>query len=891
MIKLQPQRLEHASIVDPVASTTGVTESVVRAMPAVSLDQFRSMSAEWYWAQDATLRFTFLSPGAREKLALFPPHAVGATFDELGWVWLDEATRTAYLAATGNQGDFVDLLIYDPVGARHVSLSGSPVLDAAGELLGYRGVARDVTAHHSAQARNERLRDLYAAMTQANEAIIHSKQPENLFAAVCCIALAYGHFSYVRMLLIDPRSGRIQAAASAGQDPQLCPAESAMTHGATAQALRTGHDVVSNDTLGDTLDFDEREALLLSGVRAHGVFLLRRNGKLAGALELCAPQPNCFDEELIGLLERLAANISFALENFSREEARVAAELALRESENRFRDFADAAGEFVWETDTDGRFTYVSSGVQDFWEYTDQELIGRKPLDLAPPEEAQRVLAWLSENARADGSYRDLEYQVLTRSGQVRWILAHAVGVFDAQGQLVGQRGTCRNITDRKEAHVRMSYLATRDALTELPNRVLFNDRLHQGLVAARRSNEGLAVMFIDLDRFKIINDTLGHQIGDLLLKEVAVRMLACIRKGDTLARLGGDEFVALLEGLQHAEDAAQVAEKIVRTLSRPYEIGGHTLRASCSIGIAGFPDDAADARSLMQNADTAMYHAKERGRNNYQFFSNEMNARALERLKLENELRHALQRQQFVLHYQPRADMRSGRLVGVEALLRWRHPDFGLLAPPAFVSVAEESGLMESIGHWVIQEACRQAKRWQDEGFPRLKVAVNISARELARSRRLVRSIFRILTLTGLDPSCLTLEMSESLLLDNAGENIPVLRRLGERGVRIAVDDFGAGRSSLVLLRQLPVEALKIDGSLIDRVGDIGADLSMVRAITAMAHSLGLVVSAENVESQPQFDALAGVDCDEYQGNLLSEALPEEALRAAFLDPLKRAT
>lgn len=891
MITLPPLRVEDPPVVDAEVGPDAAVDHIVRAMPAVSLDQFRPMSSEWYWAQDAGLRFTFLSPGAREKLPLFPPHAIGANFDELGWTWHDAQTRDAYLAATAQASDFAELLIYDPVGARHVSLSGTPVLDVTGALLGYRGVARDVTAHHSAQSRNERLRDLYAAMTQANEAIIHSKQPENLYAAVCCIALAYGHFGFVRMLLIDSRTGTVNAAASAGQDPQVFPIESAMTHGATAQALRTGHDLVSNDTLGDALDYDEREALLLGGVRAHGVFLLRRNGKLAGALELCAPQPGCFDEELIGLLERLAANISFALENFSREEARVAAEIALRESENRFRDFADAAGEFVWETDAAGRFTYVSSGVQDFSEYTDQELIGRKPLDLAPPEEAQRVQAWLADNARPDGSYRDLEYQVLTRSGQIRWILAHAVGVFDGQGQLIGQRGTCRNITDRKEAHVRMSYLATRDALTELPNRVLFTDRLHQGLVAARRSSQGVAVMFIDLDRFKIINDTLGHQIGDLLLKEVATRMQACIRKGDTLARLGGDEFVALLEGLQHAEDAAQVAEKIVRAIARPYDIGGHTLRTSCSIGIAGFPDDASDARSLMQNADTAMYHAKERGRNNYQFFSNEMNARALERLRLENELRHALQRHQFVLHYQPRADMRSGRLVGVEALLRWRHPDLGLLSPQSFVSVAEESGLMESIGHWVIQEACRQTKRWQDEGYPRVKVAVNISARELAKSRRLVRSIFRILTQTGLDPSCLTLEMSESLLLDNAGEDIPVLRRLGERGVRIAVDDFGAGRSSLVLLRQLPVEALKIDGSLIDSVGEIGADLSMVRAITAMAHSLGLLVSAENVESQAQFDALASVNCDEYQGNLLSEALPEEALRATFLDPLKRTT
>ncbi|HXX12919.1 MAG TPA: EAL domain-containing protein, partial [Burkholderiales bacterium] len=612
----------------------------------------------------------------------------------------------------------------------------------------------------------------------------------------------------------------------------------------------------------------------------------RCQGKVVGTLELYADQTGFFDDELVALLDKLTMNLSFALDNFQREQARQAAEAALRESETRFRDFAAAAGEYVWEADLEGHLTYVSSRVQSVWGYSDQELIGRVPTDFMPPGEAERVRDWIRHNMRSDGSFNDLDHMIVNRQGETRWILVNAVGILDAAGRRIGQRGTGRDITDRKTAEARISYLATRDPLTELPNRVLFNDRLEQGIVAARRTGQSLALLFVDLDRFKNINDSLGHQVGDLLLKEVASRMQTCIRKGDTLSRLGGDEFVVTLEGLQQAEDAAQVAGKIIKALARPCEVAGHTLNTSCSIGISIFPLDAEDDRALMKNADTAMYHAKEKGRNNYQFFSPEMNVRAVERHTLETALRVALERQEFTLYYQPLVSMRSGRIVGMEALLRWLHPGRGVLSPVTFMAVAEESGLIEPIGQWVLRTACQRAKAWLDNGYPPLKVAVNISARELIHPREFARGVSRVLSSTGLDPRYLELEMTESLLVQNAEENIAVLRKLGQEGVHIAVDDFGTGYSSLAYLRQLPIHSLKIDRSFVRNIEHERSDVAIVQAIVAMAHSLGLQVTAEGVETRAQLDAMARLGCDEYQGYLFSRPLPAAEIAARFLAP-----
>jgi diguanylate cyclase (GGDEF)-like protein/PAS domain S-box-containing protein len=598
-----------SSLVD--ISNLKAVEAALRASEA-RLRSLLDLSADWMWEQDASYRYTYLSAEAPSKGGIDPDTALGKTLLELPFRWEADECRQAHVEDLEFRRTFRDLHLMqpDPDGrTRHISVSGEPIFGARGEFVGYRGTGQDITERKLTERRIARLKDMYAAMTEANDAIIHSKDTGQLFLAICRIVVEYGHFLFARIALIDHQTGWVRTVASAGdhkgyadQFTVSIDASRPEGQGPSAHAIRTGSNYVSNDITGDPRNRPWRETLAALGVRAQAAFLLHREGRVIGALHLYADQVGFFDDELTGMLEKLAVNLSFALDNFQREQARRAAEAALRESETRFRDFADAAGEYVWEADLESRYTYVSSRVQSVWSYTDQELIGHTAYDFMPPGEAERVREWVSQNARPDGSFRDLEHRILTRNADTRWLLVNAVGIFDESGQLIGLRGTGRDITDRKTAEARISYLATRDPLTELPNRVLFNDRLEQGIVAARRSGQSLAVLFIDLDRFKYINDSLGHQVGDLLLKEVATRMYACIRKGDTLSRLGGDEFVVTLEGLQHAEDAAQVAGKIIKALARPFEIAGHTLTTSCSIGIAIFPLDADDDRSLMKN-------------------------------------------------------------------------------------------------------------------------------------------------------------------------------------------------------------------------------------------------------------------------------------------------
>ena len=854
------------------------------------------LSSDWYWEQDEQFRF--------RPIAGAPGHPIVAQLQEhIGRVLRDLLAHSApetqwaeHRARLHAHLSFHELELacrLPDEAIVHMSLNGEPMVDAGGRFCGYRGTATDITERKLAQQRIARLKDMYAAMSEANGVIVHTRSQEELFTAICRIAVEYAHFVFVRIALVDAKTGLAETVASAGEDKgyarRLVVSTDPRTiegQGISSDALRNGRNVICNDVLAEPRTEPWREMLTDLGVRSIATFLLRCQGKVVGTLHLYAEPSGFFDDELVALLDKLAMNLSFALDNFQRERARRAAEAALRESETRFRDFSAAAGEYVWEADLDGRFTYVSSRVQSVWGYSDQELTGRTPAELMPPGEAERVREWLRHNMRSDGSFSDLEHTIVDRHGETRWVLINAVGMFDAGGKRVGQRGTGRDITDRKAAEARISHLATRDPLTELPNRMLFNDRLEQGILAARRTGQSLALLFIDLDRFKNINDSLGHQVGDLLLKEVANRMEGCIRKGDTLSRLGGDEFVVTLEGLQQAEDAAQVAAKIIKALSRPCEIAGHTLNTSCSIGISIYPLDADDDRALMKNADTAMYHAKEKGRNNYQFFSPEMNVRAVERHTLETALRAALERQEFTLYYQPLVDTRSGKIVGMEALLRWHHPQRGVLSPATFIAVAEESGLIEPIGQWVLRTACQRAKAWQDNGYPALKVAVNISPRELIRPREFARGISRILSSTGLNPRYLELEMTERLLVQNADENIAVLRKLGQEGVRIAVDDFGTGYSSLSYLRQLPVDTIKIDRSFVRDVERDPEDRAIIEAIVAMAHSLGLQVTAEGVETRGQLDALARLGCDEYQGHLFSRALPAVEIAARFLAP-----
>ncbi|MFY8063323.1 MAG: putative bifunctional diguanylate cyclase/phosphodiesterase, partial [Usitatibacteraceae bacterium] len=411
------------------------------------------------------------------------------------------------------------------------------------------------------------------------------------------------------------------------------------------------------------------------------------------------------------------------------------------------------------------------------------------------------------------------------------------------------------------------------------------NDRLAIGLENARRKGTRLAFMFIDLDRFKTINDSLGHDVGDELLKRVAARLSACVRASDTVARLGGDEFAIILENLPpDGQETQSVAEKMITSLAAPIQAGEHQLNTSCSLGIAVFPNDGDDAQTLMKNADVAMYDAKAKGRNNYQFFSEAMNAKAQERLQIETALRLALRRNELLLYYQPRVGFQTGEVTGVEALVRWQHPKLGLLTPEGFMSVAEDSGLVVPLGEWVIAEAFRQVALWQKKSGRNLAVAVNLSMGQMFDAKRLVTTIESSLQKTGLDPHDVELELTESMLLKSGEETSAALKHLGELGVGIAIDDFGTGYSSLSYLRQLPVDSIKVDSSFVRDIGADPNDEAIIRAIIAMTHSLKLNVVAEGVETEAQYRALRDLECDEYQGFYFSKPLPPEEFEAAFL-------
>ena len=429
--------------------------------------------------------------------------------------------------------------------------------------------------------------------------------------------------------------------------------------------------------------------------------------------------------------------------------------------------------------------------------------------------------------------------------------------------------------TSRKEDEELLQYMARYDHLTGLPNRMLFYDRLQQTLAHSRRAERAAALVFIDIDHFKRVNDTLGHAVGDELLQEIAQRLKNALRSVDTVGRLSGDEFAVILSDLANVEDAAVVTQTMLAALERPFTLEGHELFVSVSAGITLFPTDSEDPDTLLKNADTAMYRAKEAGRNGYQFFKPDMNTRALERMSMENHLRRALERNEFLVYYQPKVELIHGSITGLEALLRWNHPELGLVSPAQFIPLLEDNGLIVPIGEWVIGEACRQLKIWATEtGMPTLSVAVNLSPRQLQR-RQLAPSVEQVVSRSGVDPRSVELEVTESVLMHNADQARGILRELKDFGIRLSVDDFGTGYSSLAYLKSFPLDALKIDRSFVRDITSDPDDAMITRAVISLAHSLRLKVVAEGVETPAQLAFLTVNGCDEMQGFYFSKPLP----------------
>ncbi len=474
---------------------------------------------------------------------------------------------------------------------------------------------------------------------------------------------------------------------------------------------------------------------------------------------------------------------------------------------------------------------------------------------MAGAVEARRVYLWRSAGASV------LLIAILGLLGWLSWRL---------------QKERSRVLEERIEHARRVEYLAFHDSLTELPNRAFFSRLLTQEMLQARRYHRSFALLFLDLDRFKTINDSLGHEAGDDLLKEIAARLNRSVRDSDIVARLGGDEFVVLLPEIRVSSEVAPVAEKILSAAARPFTLVGQEFRVTVSIGVTLFPKDGDDEQTLMKNADVAMYHAKEQGKNNFQFYSDELNTNSLERLSLESSLRNALEHDQFRLYYQAKRDMATGQVTGMEALLRWEHPELGIIFPMQFIPLAEENGLIIPIGRWVFRTACQQNVAWQKEGFPALSMAINLSARQFI-DEHLLDDITLALEETGMDPRLLEVEITESMVMHDMQQTIKILESLKQMGVRVAIDDFGTGYSSLSHLKQFPVDTIKIDGSFIHDLVRSTENQGLTKAIIAVGRSLGLRVVAEGVETVGQYDCLRGYACDEFQGFYGNEPLPAE--------------
>ncbi|MES1190400.1 MAG: EAL domain-containing protein [Steroidobacter sp.] len=535
----------------------------------------------------------------------------------------------------------------------------------------------------------------------------------------------------------------------------------------------------------------------------------------------------------------------------------------------------DSIGDAVVSIDIAGRVIYLNAAAENMTGWLLEQAAGHladEVLHIVDATTRATVQNPMMAAIRRNETTRLASNCILMRRDGVEVAIEDsAAPVHHRCGDVTGAVMVFRDVSIARALSAQMSYLARHDSLTGLPNRILFNDRLTQAIALASRQQEKLVVLFLDIDRLKQINDSFGHAIGDRLLQMVAQRLLTCVRNSDTVSRQGGDEFLILLPEVAQARGAAVTAQKIMSALREPFCIDQHDLSVSASIGIATYPEDGNDAETLIKHADYSMYHVKDNGRGTYQFFTGKLNARAMERASLGNDLNHALARNEFVLHYQPQIDMASGCITGVEALLRWHHPLRGLISPDQFMPVAEQCGAVVPVGHWVLQQACRQARAWRDAGLAPLRMAVNVSAVEL-RARRFVSGVREILYESGLDSHYLELELTETFLMQDAQSTAVVLHELKALGVRLALDDFGTGYSSLSHLKRFPIDALKIDQSFVCNLLANTDDASIVSAVISMAKNLRIRVVAEGVETQRQLDFLLQHGCAEGQGLFFSQ-------------------
>jgi diguanylate cyclase (GGDEF)-like protein/PAS domain S-box-containing protein len=842
-----------------------------------SLQRFRAamdMSMDMIYLVDRdTLSFVDVNDTAArafgftrdEVLAMGPSEALGQTPEELN----ERYDRLI------NQGGSSRI-------ERHVTLKDNKratieVFSRAISLNGrwmIIGVSRDISDRKQAENRALHLQHIFSVLSRINEGIIRADSVDTLYQNVCRAAINESLFALSAIITPDGQGTFQGLAMICDEFIELralnlsTDASSPLGQDLAGSALREGVPQISNDYLNDPRSLPWRERVVERGLRSAAAFPLFQHKQVVAAMMFCAHNVDAFDSETQAVMQNMADNISFALDSFANAEEQARAAALIRESEARFRSLTNLTSDFYWEQDADLRFTkYEGRVVGESNQKAVKTVLGRHLWEMPGIRPDSMNWRQLRRLLKKEQPFRDLEFSFTNEDNVCYHFSLAGEPIIDNDGKFAGYRGISRDITEKKRIADRIKHLATHDTLTGLPNRVMFSELLRQAIRTANRYQDNdFAVMFIDLDRFKAVNDIYGHHTGDALLAEVAQRVRKPLRESDIVARLGGDEFVVLLHKVTDKQYAGQIAENVLNMLKQPIALDEREFAVSGSIGISLFGVDANDEETLMKHADTAMYAAKDDGRNNYRIYSADLHQHTQERAGLALQLRHALERGELSLHYQAKVALDSDGVVGVEALLRWHHPELGDISPVQFIPIAEDNGLIIPIGEWVMETACQQLMAWQAQGLPALGLAVNLSPRQFNHPD-LHKHISGVLARTGFAADLLELEITESLVVQNPERAIELMATIKHMGVRFAIDDFGTGYSSLGQLRHYPIDTLKIDRAFIRDLDQSKEDQAISKAIISMGKTLGLTVVAEGVETARQLAFLREHHCDQIQG------------------------
>jgi diguanylate cyclase (GGDEF)-like protein/PAS domain S-box-containing protein len=762
-------------------------------------------------------------------------------------------------------------LAFDGARAMVLRMNFVPLLDEHREITHVLCVAHDETQQREHEASLDRLNRTLRVLSECSQALVHASDESELLDSVCSTMLVLGGYDLVWVGLAENDAAKtVRTAMQSGHrrpHPDLTSAtwgQDPLGLGPTGTAIRTGQPAICRDIASDPSLAPWKDAAAEHSLRACAAIPMIHAGETIGALTIYASEPRLFDAREMELLRELADDVTFGIMSRRAAAARRQAEDLLR-----LRDrVIESSSNGILINDLkrpNNPIIYVNPAFERMTGYSAREVIGRNPRFLIRTDRDQpgleRIRIALREKREGRAVLRSYH-----KDGTMFWVELSMSPVANEAGEATHFVTILNDVTERQLYQEELEHQAYHDALTGLANRNLLPDRIRQSILHAHRSNQAVAVLLLDLDHFKLVNDSLGHAVGDSLLVSVAERLMGAVREGDTVARIGGDEFVVVLADADREEHVTAATQRVMDAVVEPVVIKGKEFYMTASIGVSVYPRDGQDAETLLKNADVAMYRAKEHGRNNYQFYTPEMNERLTERISLVSGLRRALKRNEFRLYFQPLVDVRSGQVRSVEVLTHWHHPQRGIVSPSVFIPVTEETGLIRPLGEWVLRGACEQGRQWQDMGFPGIVVAVNLSANQF-RQKNLTELVERALHATGLDPGHLELELTESVVMHNVDEVLSTLRDLKSIGVNISLDDFGTGYSSLSYLKRFPIDKLKIDRTFVRDIISNPEDAAIARAVIAMAHSLDMRVVAEGVETAEQLEFLRANHCDLFQG------------------------